>query len=167
MTFPRPSFGLTADLIPDMSLGGNKRRGTLHWTEEMGLAEGIQYTWSKALRKYLSPGLEIEPFSHALLTITVVWPDRTRRDEDNVRSALKPVIDLLTIPSPTLYKKKPAKALLHMGVIERDDQWHLRTDYRPQYKKGMERTTFMLSEIEPWLQGCCQGNTKKALAGAE
>jgi len=87
--------------------------------------------WSEELRDIL--GL---PWPKVKVTITLYFPDKRKRDEDNMRQGLKPCVD----------------GLVNAGIIE-DDEWypHQKCRMEPlvgKYDKENPRTVIEVEEIK-------------------
>ena len=76
--------------LPALSLMMNRRRSTAHWSGQARETRDELVKWMALLH-----GKPLMRFQWARVTISLVFPDRRRRDLDGLMAACKPLIDAL------------------------------------------------------------------------
>lgn len=103
---------LTLDIPRSWLLTSNQR---LHWRETARRTRDLR-TYARAVARHPSVR-RTEPYDRRVhITAHVAWPDRRRRDEANLMSTLKPIVD----------------GLVDAGVLTDDStDWLIGPDLRP------------------------------------
>ena len=83
-------LAISVDALPGRELSPNSR---CHWSAKMKAKQVYKHAvWAEAYQ--VRPA---EPFAKARLNLTFVFPDKRRRDRDNILSSFKPGQDALVL----------------------------------------------------------------------
>lgn len=125
--------------LPNLdTVGGNARPA--HWAAHYKDFQAEKQKWHYLIREQLVPPMPY--FAKASAHVTLVFPERRRRDSDNLAIALKPLIDALKEPSshPKDYG---------WGILEDDDYEHLTVQIEVQVDKARSPLTIVeLVEVQ-------------------